>query len=41
MANAISGTGVGLVKKAQPAGDIVREVRAEAKAIIQNLARLQ
>ncbi|KAF7555857.1 hypothetical protein G7046_g6459 [Stylonectria norvegica] len=33
-----AGTGVGLVNKAQPAGEIVREVREDAKATIQGLA---
>lgn len=33
-----SGTGVGLVRKAEPAGDIVREVRDEARDAIQKLS---
>lgn len=33
-----SGTGVGLVNKAGPAGDIVKEVRDEAKDVIRQLA---
>jgi hypothetical protein len=32
-----SGTGIGLVTKSQPAGEIVREVREEALRIIANL----
>lgn len=35
-----AGAGVGLVKKAQPAGDIVREVQKEALAAIRGLAGL-
>ncbi|CAM1500871.1 Fc.00g100330.m01.CDS01 [Cosmosporella sp. VM-42] len=33
-----AGAGVGLVKRAQPAGEIVREVREQAKGTIQRLA---
>jgi nitronate monooxygenase len=35
-----SGTGVGLINKVQPAGEIVREVREEAKREIQRAAGL-
>lgn len=35
-----SGTGVGLVTRAQPAGEIVREVRGEAIEAIKRLAGL-
>lgn len=34
----ISGTGVGMVKKAMPAGEIVKEVREEARETIRQLA---
>jgi NAD(P)H-dependent flavin oxidoreductase YrpB (nitropropane dioxygenase family) len=39
-ANMNSGTGVGLINKVQPAGEIVREVRGEAKREIQRAAGL-
>ena len=35
-----AGQGVGLVNRAQPAGEIVREIVAEAEAVIAGLARL-
>lgn len=35
-----SGTGVGLVQKAQPAGEIVRELREGAKERLRKLAGL-
>ncbi|KAJ4157223.1 hypothetical protein NW754_008867 [Fusarium falciforme] len=38
--NTWAGTGVGLINKAQPAGEIVREVREEAKAALQRAAGL-
>ncbi|ELQ36371.1 2-nitropropane dioxygenase [Pyricularia oryzae Y34] len=37
MTNSPSGTGVGLVHESQPAGEIVREVRSEALAVIDKL----
>ncbi|KYK60347.1 2-nitropropane dioxygenase [Drechmeria coniospora] len=38
MINTWAGTGVGLVRKAQPAGEIVREVREGAKAHMRKIA---
>jgi NAD(P)H-dependent flavin oxidoreductase YrpB (nitropropane dioxygenase family) len=39
-ANTSRGTGVGLINKVQPAGEIVREVREEAKRELQRAAGL-
>ena len=35
-----AGQGVGLVKKVQPAADIVREIDAEAQSVLKRLAKL-